>query len=87
MWDPTVQNRGEKSHRDPTLFRGMQVRDRGSSYTQVCTQFIQGNVPIDPDGLCLWDEKMGITDGRLELSTPLSPAVDNLIKLCKILML
>jgi hypothetical protein len=61
----------------PTVFRGIQVRSRGSSYAQVCTQFIQGNVPIDPDRLCAWDEKIGIFGGRPKLSTWLSPAVDN----------
>jgi hypothetical protein len=50
----------------------------------VCTQFIQGNVPMDPDRLCAWDEKIGIFGGRLELSTWLSPAVDNSINRCKI---
>ena len=29
----------------PTEFREIQVRSGGSSYAQVCTQFIQGNVP------------------------------------------
>ena len=61
----------------------MQVRNRGSSYAQVCTQFIQGNIPINPDLLCAWDEKIGIIDGYPGLSTPLSPAVDNRINLCK----
>jgi hypothetical protein len=32
----------------PTVFREIQVRSRGSSYAQVCTQFIQGIVPMDP---------------------------------------
>src|SRR5215211_6124441 len=32
----------------PIVFREIQVRSCGSSYAQVCTQFIQGNVPIDP---------------------------------------
>jgi hypothetical protein len=63
----------------PTVFRGIQVCSRGSSYTQVCTQFIQGNVPMDPDRLCVWDEKLGITGGLPELSTSLSPPVDNSI--------
>jgi hypothetical protein len=63
----------------PIVFREIQVRSCGSSYAQVCTQFIQGNVPIDPDRLCAWDEKIGIFGGRLELSTWLSPAVDNSI--------
>jgi hypothetical protein len=70
--------------KDPTAFRGIQVRSRGSSYAQVCTQFIQGNVPMDPDRLCAWDEKIRITGGRPELSTPLSPPVDNLRKRCEI---
>jgi hypothetical protein len=69
--------------KNPTVFRGIQVRSRGSSYAQVCTQFIQGNIPLDPDRLCAWDEKIGIIGGRAELSTPLSPAVDNLITLCE----
>jgi hypothetical protein len=63
--------------RNPTVFRGIQVRKRGSSYAQVCTQLIQGNIPIDPDLLGTGDEKTGVTGGRFELSTSLSPAVDN----------
>jgi hypothetical protein len=70
--------------KDPTAFKGIQVRGRGSSYAQVCTQFIQGNIPLDPDRLCAWDEKIGITGGRPELSTWLSPPVDNLRNRCKI---
>jgi hypothetical protein len=38
---------------------------------------------MDPDRLCAWDEKIGITGGRCRLSTPLSPAVDNLINRCE----
>jgi hypothetical protein len=67
---------GEK----PTVFKGIQVRSRGSSYAQVCAQFIQGDVPIGPDRLCVWDEKKEIFGGRPKLSTWLSPVVDNLIK-------
>jgi hypothetical protein len=63
----------------PTVFRGIQVSNRGSRYAQVCTQFIQGNVRIDPDRLCDWGEKMGVIGGDSKLSTPFSPAVDNLI--------
>ena len=33
----------------PTVLREIQVRSRGSSYTQVCTQFIQEDIPMDPD--------------------------------------
>jgi hypothetical protein len=32
---------------------------------------------MDPDRLCAWDVKIGITGGRSKLSTPLSPPVDN----------
>jgi hypothetical protein len=39
---------------------------------------------MDPDRLCVWDEKIGITGGRPKLFTPLSPAVDNPINRCKI---
>jgi hypothetical protein len=70
--------------KDPTVFKGIQVRSRGSSYAQVRTQFIQGNVPMDPDRLCAWDEKIGITGGRRELSTRLSPPVDKLRNPCGI---
>jgi hypothetical protein len=63
----------------PTVFRSIQVRNRGSSYAQVCTQFIQGNTPMDPDRLCVWGEKIGITGGYPGLSTRLSPPVDNFI--------
>jgi hypothetical protein len=68
----------------PPVLREIQVRSRGSSYAQVCTQFIQGNVPMDPDRLCAWDEKIGSTGRRLELSTQLSPPVDNLRNRCGI---
>jgi hypothetical protein len=50
----------------------------------VCTQFIQGDVPLDPGRLSLWDEETEIFGGRPKLSTWLSPAVDNLINLLKI---
>ena len=69
---------------NPTVFRGIQVRSRGSSYAQVCTQFIQGDVPLDPGRLSAWDEKTEIFGGRPKLSTRLSPAVDNLINRLKI---
>jgi len=36
----------------PTVLREIQVRSRGSSYTQVCTQFIQEDIPMDPDRWC-----------------------------------
>jgi hypothetical protein len=39
---------------------------------------------MNPDRLCAWDERIGIFGGRPELSTSLSPAVDNLINRCKI---
>jgi hypothetical protein len=39
---------------------------------------------MDPDRLCVWDEKLGITGGLPELSTPLSPPVDNSINRCEI---
>jgi hypothetical protein len=38
---------------------------------------------MDPDRLCAWGEKIGITGGRRKLSTPLSPAVDNRINRCE----
>jgi len=46
----------------------------------VCAQLIQGNIPLDPDLLGNGDEKTGLTGGRFELSTSLSPAVDNSVK-------
>jgi hypothetical protein len=39
---------------------------------------------MNPDRLCVWDEQIGFFGGRPELSTSLSPAVDNLIKHRKI---
>jgi hypothetical protein len=39
---------------------------------------------MNPDRLCAWDEQIGIFGGRLELSTSLSPAVDNFVNRSKI---
>ena len=39
---------------------------------------------MNPDRLCAWDEKIGIFGGRPELSTALSPVVDNLQNLWKL---
>jgi hypothetical protein len=39
---------------------------------------------MNPDRLCAWSEQIGIFGGRPELSTSLSPTVDNFINRRKI---